>query len=152
MGSRLIEHLPNGVAFGGSVTRGKDSTVDLKLHIRNGSKKELAQITLQTCAFLRAIEEFADYSQDNKFVHVADDGWIGINEAAIKRNKVAAKYRVGWRTSGKSGGGPAGVGCGVERCRTIDSDDLVGRYAVAGRQSTASLLSCGSEVSGLGTG
>jgi len=92
--------LPNGVGFGGSVTRGKDSTVDLELHIRNGSTKELARITLQTCAFLRAIKEFADYSQDNKFVHVTDDGWVAMNEAA-NRNKKSARYRVGWRTSGK---------------------------------------------------
>lgn len=93
--------LPSGIAFGGKVTRGNNSTVDLELHIHNGSKKDLKRITLQTCAFLRAIKEFANYSQDNKFVHVADDGWIPMNEAA-KRNNGPAKYRVGWRTSGKS--------------------------------------------------
>ena len=92
--------LPNGVAFGGRVTRGSVSTVDLELHIRNGSEQALARITLQTCAFLRAIEEFADYSQSNKFVHVPGDGWITIDEAT-KRNNGSEKYRVGWRTSGQ---------------------------------------------------
>lgn len=91
--------LSNGVSFGGSVTHGKDSTVELELHLRNGSQKDLSRITLQTCAFLRAIKEFADYSQDNKFVHVADNGWIPMNEAA-KRKNGSAKYRVGWRTRG----------------------------------------------------
>lgn len=92
--------LPNGVAFGGSVTRGDDATVDLELHLRNGTEKELARITLQTCAFLRAIEEFADYSQANKFVHVPNDGWIAIDEAA-RRAGGSETYRVGWRTSGQ---------------------------------------------------
>lgn len=92
--------LPNGVAFGGSVTRADESTVDLELHLQNGSEQELARITLQTCAFLRAIKEFADFTPDNKFVHVPNAGWIPMAEAA-KREGGSEKYRVGWRTSGK---------------------------------------------------
>ncbi len=92
--------LPNGVAFGGSVTLADESTVDLELHLTNGSEKELASITLQTCAFLRAIKEFADFTQDNKFVHVPSAGWIPMAEAA-QREAGSEKYRVGWRTRGK---------------------------------------------------
>ncbi|MCC7086603.1 MAG: twin-arginine translocation signal domain-containing protein [Pirellulales bacterium] len=92
--------LPNGVAFGGSVTRADESTVDLELRLVNGSKQDLANITLQTCAFLRAIKEFADCTQDNKHVHVPGAGWIPLADAA-KREGGKEKYRVGWRTRGK---------------------------------------------------
>lgn len=91
--------LPNGVEFGGSVTRGAGPTVDLELHILNGSKEELARITLQTCAFLRAIKEFADFTQGNKYVHLPDAGWVPLAEAA-SREKGSQAYRVGWRNSG----------------------------------------------------
>jgi len=89
--------LPNGIALGGSVTRGEGTTVDLELHLKNGTAEPLERIKLQTCAYLRAIEEFADFSQDNKFVHVADEGWIPMSQAA-KRDDSKAKYRIGWGT------------------------------------------------------
>jgi hypothetical protein len=92
--------LPNGVAFGGSVTRHDDTTVDLELHLRNDSADELKNITLQTCAFLRAIKEFATYRQDNKLVHVPEAGWITLDQAT-KRRQGSGTYGVGWRTSGK---------------------------------------------------
>lgn len=92
--------LPGGISFGGSVTRGGDTVVDLELHIHNGSKEPLNDISLQTCAFLRGIKEFGDYTGDNKFVHVPERGWVTMNEAT----KIAGPeqpYRVGWRRSGK---------------------------------------------------
>lgn len=92
--------LPNGVAFGGNVSRADESTVDLELHLSNGSKDDLKNITLQTCAFLRAIKEFADYTQANKFVHVPNAGWIPLADAS-HRDGGKEKYRVGWRRSGK---------------------------------------------------
>lgn len=92
--------LPNGVAFGGSVIEFGDTAVDLALYIRNGSGEPLRDITLQTCAFLRAAREFGDYTQANKFVHVADGGWTPLDEA-MRREGGSAPYRVGWRRSGK---------------------------------------------------
>ncbi len=89
--------LPNGIGFGGSVTEGKGSTVDLELHIHNGSKEELTDISLQTCAFLRGIKEFAEYTSENKFVHTPDKGWISIVNAS-KHEKKDSRYGVGWRT------------------------------------------------------
>ena len=91
--------LPSGISFGGSVNRGAGPTVDLELHIKNGSNEDLANITLQTCAFLRAIEEFADFTHDNKFVHVPETGWIGMSKAAA-RETGRQPYRVGWRNRG----------------------------------------------------
>ena len=99
-GIAFERQLPSGIKFGTKVFKGTGPTVDLEIFIENGSKKDLNQITLQTCAFLRAIEEFADYRQDNKRVHVADDGWIPMAEAA-KRNHGKDKFRVGWRNSGR---------------------------------------------------
>ncbi len=93
--------LPNGIVFGGSVTKGKGSTVDLKLYIENGSSKPLKNITLQTCAYLRGIKEFSDYTMDNKFVHLPASGWVPMAEAMALPNGKEA-YRVGWRTSGKA--------------------------------------------------
>lgn len=99
-GIAFERELPNGVRFGGSVTKADEQTVDLELHIVNGSKEPLTAITLQTCAFLRAIKEFADFTKDNKFVHTRDAGWIAIS-AAEKLEAGNAPYRVGWRRSGK---------------------------------------------------
>ncbi|MFV2068479.1 MAG: hypothetical protein ACC645_16030, partial [Pirellulales bacterium] len=100
-GVAFERQLPNGVSFGGSVKKGGDTTVDLELHIHNGTAKELANITLQTCVYLRASKEFADFTRDNKFVHVPDSGWIRLPEAdALKEG--TAKVRVGWRTHGKA--------------------------------------------------
>lgn len=93
--------LPNGVIFGGSVVKGSENTVDLALTVRNGTKEPLTSITLQTCAFLRGIKEFADYTADNKYVHVAGKGWMSYPSAQELEAIEGAAYRVGWRNSGK---------------------------------------------------
>ncbi len=92
--------LPDGVAFGGRVTRGEGTTVDLELHIRNGSQAPLKEIKLQTCAFLRAAKEFADYKADNKYVHVPEHGWIPFPEAKDVPEGTS-RYGVGWRSSNR---------------------------------------------------
>jgi len=92
--------LPNGVVFGGRVAQSSGNTVDLDLLLRNGSKAKLANITLQTCAFLRGIKEFAHYTLENKFVHVPKEGWIPMTRALVLPEGTAP-FRVGWRTSGK---------------------------------------------------
>jgi hypothetical protein len=92
--------LPNGLTFGGSVTRQSETTVALELRLQNGSPEPLKNITLQTCAFLRGIKEFADYTRDNKFVHVPGTGWVTLNQAR-ELPPGDSPYRVGWRTKGK---------------------------------------------------
>ena len=99
-GIRFERELPNGISFGGSVMKGGSSKVDLELHIKNGSTEPLGNITLQTCAFLRGIKEFADYTRANKYIHVPPSGWISMEEAQ-SLEKGNEKYRFGWRTSGK---------------------------------------------------
>ena len=93
--------LPNGVVFGGAVTKGSRNSVDLALTIRNGTTEPLTRITLQTCAFLRGIKEFADYTADNKYVHIAGKGWMPYPSAQELEAIEGAAYRVGWRRSGK---------------------------------------------------
>ncbi len=92
--------LPNAVAFGGSVVKESETTVALEIHITNGSQDKLADITLQTCAFLRANAEWGDYTRDNKFVHVPQRGWISLSQA-MELPDGTAPYRAGWRTKGK---------------------------------------------------
>jgi hypothetical protein len=101
-GIAFDRELPNGVAFGSRATPAGDMAVDLEIYIRNGTREPLTDIRLQTCAFLRAIREFADYTQDNKFVHLPDEGWVPIGEVG-KRDPATAKgrYGVGWRTRNK---------------------------------------------------
>lgn len=99
-GMRFERTLPNGVVFGGSITHAGANAVDLELRLENGTPQPLTSITLQTCAFLRAIKEFAEYTRDNKFVHVAGAGWKLMTEA-MELPESDAPYRVGWRTRGK---------------------------------------------------
>lgn len=92
--------LPSNIAFGGSLTIGSETTVDLELHIHNGSSEPLNGISLQTCAFLRGIKEFGDYTRENKFVHTPEKGWISMDAAREVPEGGNQPYRVGWRTSG----------------------------------------------------
>ncbi|MBI3849717.1 MAG: hypothetical protein HY298_05420 [Verrucomicrobia bacterium] len=96
-GLAFERRLPKGVSFGGSVVRKFDTTVGLELHIENGSQEPLTDIKLQTCLYLRTIKEFADFTNENKFVHLPDLGWQSYpkaNEAKVE----AGRYRLGWRT------------------------------------------------------
>ena len=63
------------------------------------SAAPLTRITLQTCAYLRGIKEFADFSNSTKLVHLAEEGWIPL-DAALKHAPASGKYRVGWRRDG----------------------------------------------------
>lgn len=92
--------LPSKIAFGGSLKKSSDTTVDLKLHIHNGSGDPLNDITLQTCAFLRGIKEFGDYTRENKYIHTPDQGWITMEAARDLPEGANQPYRVGWRTRG----------------------------------------------------
>jgi hypothetical protein len=97
-GIAFERELPNGVRFGGSVARDSAATVALELHIMNGTKVPLKNITLQTCAFLRAIREFADFTNQNKYVHLPKSGWIAVSNKMPPDE--SGPYRLGWRRSG----------------------------------------------------
>ena len=95
-GIRFERQLPNGVRFGGAVRRGDETTVALELFLFNGSEEPLRAITLQTCAYLRGIREFAAYTMDNKYVHVPGEGWLTY-ETARSRTSPDGCYHLGWR-------------------------------------------------------
>lgn len=92
--------LPNGVRFEGSVSQKNLNQIELRLTVFNGMKEPLREITLQTCAFLRAIREFSDFTRDNKLVHLKDTGWTPLSQA-MNLQEMDAPYRVGWRTRGR---------------------------------------------------
>lgn len=91
--------LPNGIRFGGSVVKSSDLTVALELHLANGSRDPLKNIELQTCAYLRGIKEFSDFTRENKFVHMPSE-WVPMTSVPDLKER-DAPYRVGWRTRGK---------------------------------------------------
>ena len=94
--------LPSGVRFGGHVVQRTERLVELELHLHNGSKAPLRQIVLQTCLYLRAIREFADFTNTNKYVHSKSSGWIPLSEALLMKETGPSPYRVGWRRDGKA--------------------------------------------------
>lgn len=100
-GISFQRELPNGVRFGGSVTRGDPAgAAELELFLENGTDRPLREIKLQTCACLRGIKEFADPTEANKLVHLPGDGWRPF--ADVKDcGREDGRFRFGWR------GGPA---------------------------------------------
>jgi len=118
-GIAFERELPNGIGFGGSVVKKEESIVALNLYIDNRSDEMLKKIKLQTCAFLRAIQEFGDYNYDNKLVHVSEKGWMKFIEARDNGMK-NGKFRLGWR-----GGPPA---CDLPAMITLSNQEerLVG--------------------------
>ena len=93
--------LPNNITFGGSLKKADITTVDLTLYIHNGSQKDITDILLQTCAFLRHSKEFSEFTADNKFVHLPDHGWVPFPKAQEMKLE-NGKYRLGWRSGPKS--------------------------------------------------
>jgi hypothetical protein len=90
--------LPNGVKFGGSLAANSETTIALELFIENGSAEPLTGIRLQTCAYLRAIKEFADYTVTNKFIRIAKAGWIDFEQA--QSFPETGQYGLGFRGEG----------------------------------------------------
>jgi hypothetical protein len=97
-GLRFSRSLPNGVSFGGSLAANSESTVALDLFIENGSEQPLTNIRLQTCLYLRAIKEFADFTVTNKMVHLARAGWVNFEQA--QQATEMGQYRLGFRGEG----------------------------------------------------
>lgn len=98
--------LPNGVRFGGSIRKDGETSAALSLYIENGTPEPLNSIKLQTCLFMRACREFADYTQDNKLVYVPDKGWLPFTQACAETD-ARGEYMLGWRS------GPAAAGLPV---------------------------------------
>ncbi len=92
--------LPNGAAFGGSLLASNESTVALELYIENGSVEPMTGIRLQTCAYLRAIKEFAEFTVGNKLVHLPADGWVDFDRA--RSAPAAGTYGIGFRGEGRA--------------------------------------------------
>jgi hypothetical protein len=92
--------LPGELAFGGNLTQCNECSVKMELHVKNHGKIRIPPFIMQTCAFLRLVDEFAEYTNNNKFVHVPRTGWMSLPKAS-KLPDGTGKYRLGWR------GGPA---------------------------------------------
>ena len=97
-GLSFTRTLPNGLKFGGALVVNDESSVGLELFIENGSDKPLSGIRLQTCAYLRAIKEFADFSLTNKFVHLNKTGWTNFEQAQSSPEN--GRFRLGFRGEG----------------------------------------------------
>lgn len=125
--------LPSGISFGGSLKKSAETVVDLELHIDNGSKEPLNDIELQTCAFLRGIKEFGDYTRENKFIHTPEQGWISMEAARALPQGGTQPYRVGWRSRGNP----------VSDVPMIITQSNVGDrfFALTWRESTLSMVS-----------
>jgi hypothetical protein len=101
--------LPNHVAFGGSLAAEEPSVVEMTLFIRNGTDRAITDIKVQTCAYLRAVRELSLFSMSNKYVHVADRGWVPF-ESAKGEATAPGQYRLGWRDGPKVADLPVIVG------------------------------------------
>ncbi len=122
--------LPNGIGISGSVTVTDERTIGLELHLSNGTDRKLGDVRIQTCAYLRAIREFADYTNDNKFVHVADRRWLPLSEA-LDLDDDRGAYHVGWRS------GPQAADLPLVVTRSARAERLV---AMTWRADTYSLV------------
>ena len=110
--------LPNGVKFGGSVTKETDMKVALHLFLENGMDEPLKNITLQTCAYLNGIKQFNELTRDNKFVHLAEDGWLPF-EVGREKKEVKGEYVLGWRRGDKIADWPIMITHSREKDRWI---------------------------------
>ena len=87
--------LPNGVSFGGDITKKEENIASLELWIKNGSEKELRNVKMLTCVYLGGIKEFNEKTNNNKYVHIPGKGWLAFPEAE-NLGPVANGFRVGW--------------------------------------------------------
>ncbi len=92
--------LPNGVSFGGEISKQEKNIAGLSLWITNGSNKELKNVKMLTCVFLDGIKEFNENTNANKYVHTPEKGWIPFPEAESLA-PVENGFRVGWLEEGK---------------------------------------------------
>jgi hypothetical protein len=94
-GIQYTQHLPNGIKFGGTVTKENSNTITVELWIKNETDSIVGNIQLLTCAYLNPIEEFSEKSNKNKFVHIPGEGWVTLERALLMSGN-DSKYAVGW--------------------------------------------------------
>lgn len=99
-GITFERELPGKLVVGGSLVQRAECSVNLELRIENHGESRIPPFKMQTCAFLRLVDEFAEHTNANKFVHITGRGWVSLPESS-KLADGSGKYRVGWR------GGPA---------------------------------------------
>lgn len=89
--------LPNGLHFAGRLTGVSNTAIAMELSFANHGEENLTNIHLQTCAYLRAIREFADFTHENIRVHVASRRWVTLADA-MKNPRDDGCVRLGWRS------------------------------------------------------
>jgi len=94
-GIHYSQYLPNGINFGGVVTKENEQIISLELWMKNESDSIIKDILLPTCAYLHPIEEFNAKSNENKFVHIPEKGWVALEKALLMKGNTG-KYFVGW--------------------------------------------------------
>jgi len=94
-GIAFERELPGKLVFGGSLVQRDERSVSMKLYAENRGKSRIPSFKMQTCAFLRLVDEFAEHTDANKFVHVTGRGWTPFPEA-LKIADGTGKYRLGW--------------------------------------------------------
>lgn len=76
--------LPSGLWFAGRVTKASESKVALGITVGNKGKGTFSGLSLRTCLFLRASREFNQHTNENKFAHFRNEGWVSY-DAAVRR-------------------------------------------------------------------
>ena len=71
--------LPNGVEFDMLIERRDEISVSLQLSILNGSDTAMRGLRTQTCAYLRALKEFSECTQANKYVYAGN--WMQLERS-----------------------------------------------------------------------
>ncbi len=103
-GVAYSRRLPRGLSFSGKLVWRDETAIDYELSFENRSDANITNITLQTCCFLKPSAMFSQNTQDNKFVHVAAQGWVTLAQAA--KLEPAGRYSVGWRGGPKVADSP----------------------------------------------
>ncbi|MAE67042.1 MAG: hypothetical protein CMJ18_22505 [Phycisphaeraceae bacterium] len=115
--------LPNGLKCSGQVTHGGANDVDLQIVLENQGSATVPDIRLQTCAYLRAVDELSERTGANKLVHVPGGGWVAMDDAPEAATDRGGCY-IGW-PSHIDRDGPAPVDRPVVVCRAREANRFV---------------------------
>ena len=77
-GLTVERKLPNDVAFTAQLARRDSSVISMELKFYNGGTDTLRNVRIQTCAYLRGIAEFSEFTLENKFLYSGDDQWVNM--------------------------------------------------------------------------
>ena len=79
-GLSVTRKLPNGVEFESRLEKRGTDSIGLQLQLRNGSDLPVRHLRVQTCTYMRAIKEFSDLTNDNKYVCGTGTGWTRLED------------------------------------------------------------------------